>query len=120
MDPDQHDGFARGWAPRGQRLIASAPGGAWKTLTFLAALRYGRITAPWLMEGPIDGDSFETYVEKILVPALKAGDIVVMDNLSSHKRKSVRETIRKAGARVIFLPKYSPDLNPIDPSRASG
>ena len=104
----------RGWAPRGQRLMAKAPGGAWKTLTFLAALRHDRLTAPWLMEGPIDGDSFETYVEKVLVQTLRPNDIVVMDNLSSHKRKPVRETIRKAGARVIFLPKYSPDLNPIE------
>ena len=104
----------RGWAPRGTRLTAKVPGGHWKTMTFVAALRHDRIDAPWLLDGPIDGDSFRTYVEKVLVPTLKPGDIVVMDNLGSHKGKAVRQAIRAAGAKLFFLPKYSPDLNPIE------
>jgi transposase len=104
----------RGWAPRGQRLPAKVPHGRWKTITFLAALRHDRIDAPWLLEGPIDGDSFRLYVEKILLPTLSPGDIVIMDNLSSHKGKAVRQLIRAAGAKLFFLPKYSPDLNPIE------
>jgi transposase len=82
--------------------------------TFLAALRHHRIDAPWLFDGPIDGESFRTYVEKVLVPTLHPGDIVIMDNLGSHKAKAVRELIRAAGAKLFFLPKYSPDLNPIE------
>ena len=82
--------------------------------TFLAALRHHRIDAPWLLDGPIDGASFQTYVEQVLLPTLKAGDIVVMDNLGSHKGKAVRRLIRSAGAKLLFLPKYSPDLNPIE------
>ena len=104
----------RGWAPRGQRLTAKVPHGHWKTMTFLAALRHDRIDAPWLLDGPIDGDSFRTYVEQVLVPTLKPGDIVIMDNLGSHKGKDVRKAIRGAGAKLFFLPKYSPDLNPIE------
>ena len=104
----------RGWAPRGRRLIAKVPHGHWKTTTFLAALRHDRIDAPWLLDGPIDGESFRTYVEKILVPTLRPGEIVVMDNLGSHKGPVVRRLIRSAGAKLIFLPKYSPDLNPIE------
>jgi transposase len=104
----------RGWAPRGQRLPAKVPHGRWKTITFLAALRHDRIDAPWLLEGPIDGDSFRLYVEKILLPTLSPGDIVIMDNLGSHKGKAVRQLIRAAGAKLFFLPKYSPDLNPIE------
>jgi putative transposase len=104
----------RGWAPRGRRLMAKVPHGRWKTTTFLAALRHDRIDAPWLLEGPIDGDSFRTYVEKVLVPTLRPGDIVIMDNLGSHKGKAVRQLIRSAGAKLFFLPKYSPDLNPIE------
>ena len=83
-------------------------------MTFLAALRHDRVDAPWLLDGPIDGVSFRTYVEKVLVPTLKPGDIVIMDNLGSHKGKAVRQTIRGAGAKLFFLPKYSPDLNPIE------
>ena len=98
----------RGWAPRGQRLQAKVPHGRWKTMTFLAALRHDRIDAPWLLEGPIDGESFRTYVEKVLVPTLRHGDIVIMDNLGSHKAKAVRALIRAAGAKLFFLPKYSP------------
>ena len=104
----------RGWAPRGLRLCAKVPHRHWKTMTFLAALRCDRIDAPCLLEGPIDGESFQTYVEKVLLPTLRPGDIVIMDNLGSHKRKTVRQLIRSVGAKLIFLPKYSPDLNPIE------
>ena len=104
----------RGWAPCGLRLQAKAPHGRWRTTTFLAALRHDRIDAPWLFDGPIDGESFRTYVEKVLVPTLRPGDIVIMDNLGSHKGKAVRQLIRAAGAKLFFLPKYSPDLNPIE------
>jgi transposase len=104
----------RGWALRGQRLTAKVPHGRWKTMTFLAALRHDRIDAPWFIEGPINGESFRTYVEKVLVPTLRPGDIVIMDNLGSHKGKAVRQFIRSAGAKLFFLPKYSPDLNPIE------
>jgi transposase len=104
----------RGWAPRGRRLIAKVPHGRWKTMTFLAALRHDRIDAPWFIEGPIDGESFRTYVEGVLVPTLRPGDLVIMDNLGSHKGKAVRRAIRAVGARLFFLPPYSPDLNPIE------
>ena len=83
-------------------------------MTFIAALRCDRIDAPWLLEGPIDGESFRTYVERVLVPTLRQGDVVIMDNLGSHKGKAVRQLIRSAGAKLFFLPKYSPDLNPIE------
>lgn len=83
-------------------------------MTFLAALRLDRIDAPWLLDGPINGERFRIYVEKVLAPTLAPGDIVIMDNLGSHKGAAVRLAIRKAGARLIFLPKYSPDLNPIE------
>src|SRR5271154_2168424 len=104
----------RGWAPRGQRLIGKVPHGHWNTTTFLAALRHDRIEAPWLLDGPIDGETFRTYVEEVLVPTLRPGDIVIMDNLGSHKGRAVRRLIRSAGAKLFFLPKYSPDLNPIE------
>ena len=94
--------------------MTKVPHGHWKTMTFLAALRHDRVDAPWLLDGPIDGESFKTYVEKVLVPTLKPGDIVTMDNLGSHKRKAIRQAIRSAGAKLFFLPKYSPDLNPIE------
>jgi putative transposase len=104
----------RGWAVCGQRLRAKVPQGRWKTMTFLAALRHDRIDAPWLLAGPINGEKFRLYVDKVLVPTLRPGDIVVMDNLGSHKGKAVRQAIRAAGAKLFFLPKYSPDLNPIE------
>ncbi len=104
----------RGWGPRGRRLPAKVPQGRWKTMTFLAALRHDRIDAPWLLDGPINGETFRLYVEKVLVPTLRPGDIVVMDNLGSHKGRAVRHAIRSAGAKLFFLPKYSPDLNPIE------
>jgi putative transposase len=104
----------RGWAPRGERLIAKVPYGHWNTMTFVAALRHDRIDAPWLLDGPINGERFRVYVEKVLVPTLSRGDIVVADNLGSHKGKAVRQAIRNAGAKLLLLPKYSPDLNPIE------
>lgn len=103
-----------GRAPRGQRLVAKAPHGRWRTLTFLAALRNDRIAAPCVIDGPINGEIFRAYVEQVLVPALKPGDIVIIDNLGSHKGKAVRAAIRAAGAKLFFLPPYSPDLNPIE------
>ena len=104
----------RGWCRRGERLKAKAPFGRWKTMTFIAALRCDRIDAPCLFDGPINGQAFLAYVETFLVPTLVAGDIVIMDNLGSHRGKAVRKAIRAAGARLLFLPKYSPDLNPIE------
>ena len=104
----------RGWCRRGQRLQAYVPQGHWKTMTFLAALRCDGITAPCVFDGPINGDLFHSYVEQILLPTLRPGDIVVMDNLGSHKGSAVRTIIRSAGARLLFLPPYSPDLNPIE------
>lgn len=105
---------SHGRAPRGQRLVAKVPHGHWRTLTFLAALRIDRIEAPCVVDGPINGRSFCAYVEQFLVPTLSPGDIVVMDNLGSHKGKAVRTAIRGAGAKLFFLPPYSPDLNPIE------
>jgi len=104
----------RGWGPKGKRLRGFAPHGRWRTLTFLGALRCDRLTAPCVFNGPINGQAFRAYVEQLLVPALKPGDIVIMDNLGSHKSKTVRNAISAAGARLFFLPKYSPDLNPIE------
>src|SRR3989304_1273708 len=103
-----------GRARRGKRLIAKVPQGRWRTLTFLAALRSDRIDAPCVIDGPINGQSFLAYVEQMLVPTLKPGDIVIIDNLGSHKAKAVRQAIRAAGAKLFFLPPYSPDLNPIE------
>ena len=104
----------RGWAPRGQRLRAKVPHGHWKTMTVLAGLRHDRIDAPFVLDGPINGECFAAYVEQILVPVLKPRDIVVLDNLGSHKAAGVRRMIRAAGAHLLFLPPYSPDLNPIE------
>ena len=103
-----------GRSVRGRRLVAKAPHGRWRTLTFLAALRHDRIDAPCVLDGPINGLSFRAYVEQFLVPTLVPGDIVIMDNLGSHKGQLVRRAIRAAGARLFFLPPYSPDLNPIE------
>ena len=99
---------------RGERLRAKLPHGHWKTLTFLAALRHDRIDAPAVIDGPINGLSFLAYVEQLLIPTLKPGDIVILDNLGSHKGEAVRKAVRAAGARLLFLPPYSPDLNPIE------
>ena len=104
----------RGWTARGRKLIAKVPQGHWRTLTFLAALRCDRIDAPCVIDGPINGESFLAYVEQVLVPTLKPGDIVIIDNLGSHKAKAVRRAIHTAGAKLFFLPPYSPDLNPIE------
>ncbi len=104
----------RGWGPRGKRLRGYAPHGHWRTMTFLAALRCDQLTAPCVFDGPINGECFRAYVDQQLVPTLKSGDIVIMDNLGSHKAKAVRQAIRAAGARLWFLPPYSPDLNPIE------
>ena len=104
----------RGWAPRGRRLKAKVPYGHWRTMTFLAALRCDRIDAPCVLDQPVNGQSFLAWIEQFLVPTLSPGDIVVMDNLSSHKRPAIRTAIRSAGAKLLFLPPYSPDLNPIE------
>ena len=104
----------RGWGPCGQRLEASAPFGHWKTMTFIAALRYDRISAPWVIDGPINGELFTLYVEKVLAPTLAPGEVVILDNLGSHKGKPARNAIRAKGAHLLFLPPYSPDLNPIE------
>ena len=104
----------RGWGPRSRRLKGHAPYGHWKTLTFIAALRHDRIDAPWVIDGPINGETFLLYVETQLAPTLSPGDVVVMDNLGSHKGKAARAAIRAKGAHLLFLPPYSPDLNPIE------
>jgi transposase len=103
-----------GRCTRGRRLVARVPHGHWRTLTFLAALRSDRIVAPCVIDGPINGESFLAYIEQVLVPTLRPGDIVIIDNLGSHKGKAIRRAIRAAGARLFFLPAYSPDLNPIE------
>jgi len=103
----------RGWGPKGKRLRSFTPHGHWRTLTFLGALRYDRLTAPCVLYGPINGECFRAYVEQQLVSVLEPGDIVVMDNLGSHKAAAIRQMIRAAGARLWYLPPYSPDLNPI-------
>jgi transposase len=104
----------RGWGARNKRLVAYAPHAHWKTMTFIAALRCDRIDAPWVIDGPINGAIFRKYVETQLLATLRPGDIVVLDNLGSHKGKEVRRIVRQAGARLFFLPPYSPDLNPIE------
>ena len=104
----------RGRALKGERCRASVPFGHWKTTTFTAALRSTGLTAPLVLDGPMDGVAFLAYVRQVLVPGLKPGDIVIMDNLPAHKVKGVREAIEGAGARLFYLPPYSPDLNPIE------
>jgi transposase len=104
----------RGWGPKGERLRGFAPQGRWRTLTFLGALRCDQLTAPCVFDGPINGECFRAYVEQQLLPVLKAGDIVIMDNLGSHKAAALRRAIKAAGARLWYLPPYSPDLNPIE------
>ncbi len=105
---------SHGRAPRGCRCIGSAPLGDWQTTTFIAGLRHQRLTAPLVIDGPMDGELFLAWVEQFLCPTLQAGDIVILDNLSSHKVDGVTEAIAKAGAAVLYLPPYSPDLNPIE------
>ncbi|PTB84081.1 hypothetical protein C9985_01130 [Marinobacter vinifirmus] len=103
-----------GWGPKGQPLRAQAPGGHWMTMTFIAALRHDGLTAPCVFDGPINAERFLAWVRQFLVPTLKPGDVVILDNLSSHKGEAVRAEIRQAGAHLFFLPPYSPDLNPIE------
>jgi transposase len=103
-----------GRCPRGQRLVSAVPHGHWNTTTFIGALRQDGITAPCIFDGPINGEAFRAYVQQCLVPALRPGDVVIMDNLGSHKVTGVREAIEAAGATLLYLPPYSPDLNPIE------
>ena len=103
-----------GRAPRGERLRASVPHGHWKTTTFVAGLRLSGLTAPFVLDGPINGVWFQAYVDQVLIPTLAPGDIVVMDNLGSHKGAQVRRAIEAAGASLLYLPPYSPDFNPIE------
>jgi transposase len=104
----------RGRAPRGERLVGKIPHGHWKTTTFVAALRANALTAPCVLDGPMNGDAFLAYVEQVLAPTLIPGDIVVMDNLSAHKLPAIRQAIQAAGAKLLYLPPYSPDFNPIE------
>jgi transposase len=106
----------RGRAPRGVRLIGDVPLGEWKTITFVAALRHDKMTAPMVVEGSMTGEMFLAYIEQCLVPTLKRNDIVVMDNLRAHKTAGIQEAIERARATLRYLPKYSPDLNPIEMS----
>ena len=103
-----------GWAPRGQRLVNHAPFGHWNTQTFIAALRHDRLDPPWVLNGPINKDAFNLYVETQLAPTLQKGDVVIMDNLSSHKSTKAHDILADRGAWFLFLPPYSPDLNPIE------
>jgi transposase len=104
----------RGRAPRGQRLIDKTPHGHWQTTTLIAALGLDGIRCSTVVDGAVNGDVFEAFIEQVLIPQLKPGDIVVMDNLSSHKRDRVRELIETRQAKLAYLPPYSPDLNPIE------
>ena len=104
----------RGRAPRGERLIDKIPHGHWKTTTLIAALGSSGMRCSTVVDGAVNGDVFEAFVAHVLVPELRAGDVVVMDNLSSHKRERVRQVIEAAGARLVFLPPYSPDHNPLE------
>jgi len=104
----------RGWAPVGERCRAAIPHGHWKTITFVGGLTLSGFVAPMLLEGAMNGECFRAWVEQILAPALKPGDIVVMDNLSAHKVAGIRQAIENCGARLLYLPPYSPDFNPIE------
>ena len=101
-----------GWAPRGPRFVDHAPFGHWRTQTFVAALRHNRLDAPWVIDGTMNRTTFDTYVETQLAPTLRRGDVIIMDNLSSHKSARAAEVLRDVGAWFLFLPPYSPDLNP--------
>jgi transposase len=103
-----------GWAPVGDRLVDHAPFGHWRTQTFVAALRHDRIDAPWAIDGAINRATFDSYVETQLAPTLRRGDVVILDNLSSHKSPRAADSLRDVGAWFLFLPPYSPDLNPIE------
>ena len=104
----------RGRARRGERCVAAVPHGHWKTTTFTAGLRLNGLVAPMVLDGPMNGVAFLAYTEQVLIPELNPGDIVVMDNLPAHKISGVRTAIESAGARLLFLPPYSPDFNPIE------
>ena len=103
-----------GWAPCGQRLVDHAPFGHWRTQTFVAALRHDRLDAPWVIDGAMNAEMFDLYTKTQLVPTLRPGDVVILDNLSSHKSPAAAATLRDMGAWFLFLPPYSPDLNPIE------
>ena len=103
-----------GRSPKGTRLVADAPFGHWKTTTFTAGLRWSGLVAPFILDGPMNGEAFLVYLDEILIPTLAAGDIVVMDNLPAHKVADVRKRLEAAGAKLLYLPPYSPDLNPIE------
>jgi transposase len=103
-----------GRSPCGERLVAAVPQGHWKTTTFIAGLKQSGIVAPLVLDGPITGPAFRAYVEQFLAPALEPGDVVVLDNLPAHKVKGVHQAIAAAGASLLYLPPYSPDLNPIE------
>jgi transposase len=104
----------RGWGPRGERLVDAAPYGHWKTTTFVAGLRLDGVIAPCVLDGAMTGEVFRAYVEQMLAPSLRPGDVVVMDNLPAHKVAGVHQAIRAVGASLLYLPSYSPDLNPIE------
>jgi transposase len=104
----------RGRSAKGHRLVASIPHGHWKTMTFIAGLRHDGMTAPWVLDGPMDGLAFITYIKTQLAPTLQKGDVVVMDNLPAHKVAEAEAAIKERGAWLLFLPPYSPDLNPIE------
>ena len=104
----------RGRSPRGERCRASVPHGHWKTTTFTAGLRLNGLTAPLVLDGPMDGECFLAYVEQVLAPSLTPGDVVVMDNLPAHRVSGIKATIERAGAKLLYLPPYSPDFNPIE------
>jgi len=106
----------RGRCPRGERLIGYAPQGHWKVITFVAGLRERAMVAPFVLEGAINGPMFLAYVKQCVVPTLRRGDVVIIDNLPAHKVAGVKETIEAAGAKLLYLPSYSPDLNPIEPA----
>jgi len=103
-----------GRAPTNRRCVGAVPHGHWRTNTFIAALRTTGLASPWLLDGPINGDSFLVYIQKVLSPDLREGDIVICDNLSSHKVAGVREALQEIGVELLYLPPYSPDLNPIE------
>lgn len=103
-----------GWAPVGERCHDAAPFGHWKTMTFIAGLRLTGMTAPWVLDGAMDGEAFRTYVSQVLAPTLRCGDVVVLDNLPAHKVAGVSEAITKRRAQLFYLPPYSPDMNPIE------
>lgn len=104
----------RGRCRKGKRLIGKAPFGHWKTTTFTAGLRFDGLVAPFVLDGPMNGEAFLVYVKEVLAPTLSKGDMVVIDNLPAHKVKGVREAIEASDAKLIYLPPYSPDLNPIE------